>query len=195
MKFKTVEVPADGNHFIDALKSNRNILYIAGSLALFALFALGAAIVSVNAQTLQDNIAPSLTVERARAIVTPLYEALNEPTSKNVSALLAQAANPDYRSCSTNSDCLSRDQLAGVFTGLGKIIPDLHWTIKDIWTSGNRIVVRGEATGTPTGELFGVKPTGKSFKTISIDMFTVRDGKLATAYHVENWVAAMEQIK
>ena len=78
---------------------------------------------------------------------------------------------------------------------LGKIIPDLHWTIKDIWTSDNRIVVRGEATGTPTGELFGVKPTGKSFKTISIDMFTVRDDKLATAYHVENWMAATEQIK
>jgi hypothetical protein len=26
-------------------------------------------------------------------------------------------------------------------------------------------------------------------------MFTVRDGKLATAYHVENWMAATEQIK
>jgi len=78
---------------------------------------------------------------------------------------------------------------------LGKIIPDLHWTIKDIWTSSNRIVVRGEATGTPTGELYGVEPTGKSFKTISIDMFTVKDGKLATAYHVENWMAATEQIK
>jgi hypothetical protein len=30
---------------------------------------------------------------------------------------------------------------------------------------------------------------------MSIDIFTVRDGKLATAYHVENWIAAMEQIK
>jgi hypothetical protein len=30
---------------------------------------------------------------------------------------------------------------------------------------------------------------------MSIDMFTVRDGKLATAYHVENWMAATEQIK
>jgi predicted ester cyclase len=133
--------------------------------------------------------------EQARAIVAPLYEALNEPTKKDVPALLAKAANPDYRSCSTNSDCLSRDQLAGVFTALGKIVPDLHWTIEDIWTSGNRIVVRGEATGTPTGELFDVKPTGKSFETISLDMFTVRDGKLATAYHVENWMAALEQIK
>jgi predicted ester cyclase len=166
------------------------------SVALIASFAFGAAALgSANVQTAQADSAPSLTVEQARAIVTPLYEALNEPTKKDVSALLAKAANPDYRSCSTNSDCLSRDQLAEVFTALGKTIPDLHWTIKDIWTSGNRIVVRGEASGTPTEDLYGVKPTGKSFRTISIDMFTVRDGKLATAYHVENWMAATDQIK
>ena len=194
MKSKAAERPTDGGQFIDVLKS-WNTLYVAGLLTLFASLALGAALVSANAQTPQGEITPSLTVEQARAIVAPLYEALNEPTNKDVPALLAKAANPDYQSCSTNSDCLSRDQLAGVFTALGKIIPDLHWTIKDIWTSGNRIVVRGEATGTPTGELYGVKPTGKSFKTISIDMFTVRDDKLATAYHVENWIAAMEQIK
>jgi predicted ester cyclase len=194
MKSKATEGPTDGSQFIDVLKC-WNTLYVAGLLTLFSSLALGAALVNANAQTPQGEIAPSLTVEQARAIVAPLYEALNEPTKKDVPALLANATNPDYQSCSTNSDCLSRDQLAGVFTALGKIIPDLHWTIKDIWTSGNRIVVRGEATGTPTGELYGVKPTGKSFKTISIDMFTVKDGKLATAYHVENWMAATEQIK
>jgi predicted ester cyclase len=194
MKPKATEGPTDGSQFLDVLKS-WNTLYVAGLLILFASLALGAALVNANAQTPQGEIAPSVTVEQARAIVAPLYEALNEPTKKDVPALLANATNPDYQSCSTNSDCLSRDQLAGVFTALGKIIPDLHWTIKDIWTSGNRIVVRGEATGTPTGELYGVKPTGKSFKTISIDMFTVKDGKLATAYHVENWMAATEQIK
>jgi len=194
MKSKATEGHTDGSQFIDVLKS-WNTLYVARLLTLFTSLALGAALVSANAQTPQGEIAPSLTVEQARAIVAPLYEALNEPTKKDVPALLANATNPDYQSCSTNSDCLSRDQLAGVFTALGKIIPDLHWTIKDIWTSGNRIVVRGEATGTPTGELYGVEPTGKSFKTISIDMFTVKDGKLATAYHVENWMAATEQIK
>jgi predicted ester cyclase len=162
---------------------------------LIVSFAFGAALTSASTETAQGDAAPSLTVEQARTIVAPLYEALNEPIKKDVPALLAKAANPDYRSCSTNEDCVTRDQLAGVFTALGKIIPDLHWTIKDIWTSGNQIVVRGEAAGTPTGELFGVKPTGKSFKTISIDMFTVRDGKLATAYHVENWAGAVEQIK
>jgi len=55
-------------------------------------------------------------------------------------------------------------------------------------------VVRGKASGTPTGELWGAKPTGKRFSTMAIDVFTVRDGKLASAYHVENWMTALEQI-
>jgi hypothetical protein len=46
---------------------------------LFASLALGVALVSANAQTPQGGIATSLTVEQARAIVAPLYEALNEP--------------------------------------------------------------------------------------------------------------------
>ena len=137
----------------------------------------------------------ALTSAQARAIVAPLYEALNEPAKKDVVALLAQATSPDYRSCSTNQDCLNREQLAAQFKYFGTVIPDLHWRIVDIWTAGNRIVVRGEATGTPVAPLFGVAPTGRSFRTISIDTFTVAHGKLSTAYHVENWVAAIEQVK
>lgn len=135
-----------------------------------------------------------LTEEQARAIVTPLYEALNEPAKKDVGALLAKATNPDYRSYSTNEDWLTRDQLAGVFEMLGVAVPDLRWTIKDIQTFGDQIVVRGEAAGTPVRPLWGAKPTGKSFKTMAIDLFTVRNGRLASAYHVENWIGALQQI-
>ncbi|MGA7824412.1 MAG: ester cyclase [Steroidobacteraceae bacterium] len=136
----------------------------------------------------------SLTVETARMIVAPLYDALNEPGKKDVAALLAKAASADYRSYSTNEDWLTRDQLAEAFKMLGSVIPDLRWTIKDIQTFGDQIVVRGEATGTPIRELFGAKPTGKRFKTMSIDVFTVKNGKLASAYHVENWTGAVKQI-
>jgi predicted ester cyclase len=139
--------------------------------------------------------AHALSEAEATAIVAPLYDALNEPAKKDVVKLLAQATNSDYRSCSTNQDCLDRDKLAEQFKYFGSIIPDLHWKVIDLWTSGNRIVVRGEATGTPMAPLFGVAPSGRSFRTISVDMFTVKNGKLSTAYHVENWTAAMEQIK
>jgi hypothetical protein len=55
-------------------------------------------------------------------------------------------------------------------------------------------VVRGKATGTPTGELWGAKATGKSFSTMAIDIFTVKNGKLSSAHHVENWMTAVQQI-
>ena len=127
-------------------------------------------------------------------IVAPLYDALNQPARKDVAALLAEATNPDYKSYSTNEDWLTRDQLADVFRMLGAAVPDLCWTIKDIQTFGDQVVVRGEATGTPVRELFGAKPTGKSFKTMAVDLFTVKNGKLASAHHVENWVGALQQI-
>ena len=64
-----------------------------------------------------------------------------------------------------------------VFKQLGAKIPDLGWSIKDIWTADDRIFVRGEATGTPVGDLFGAPPTGRSFKTMSLDVFTVKGDK------------------
>ena len=145
-------------------------------------------------QTASTTALP-LTVEQARMIVAPLYEALNEPAKKDPAALLAKACNPDYKSYHTNEDFLTRDQLAGVFTHMGSIIPDLHWAIKDILVIGDQIIVRGEATGTPTGEFWGAQPTGKSFKTMAIDIFTLKNGKLASAYHIENWMTALEQLK
>jgi predicted ester cyclase len=97
----------------------------------------------------------SLTLEQARAIVAPLYDALNQPAQKDVSALLAKAANSDYKSFHTNEEWLSREQLVDVFKTIGSAVPDLRWTIRDIQTCGDQIIVRGEARGTPTGELFG----------------------------------------
>jgi len=135
-----------------------------------------------------------LTIAQAREIVWPLYEALNQPGKKDVDALLAKAVHSDYRSYHTNEDFLTRDQLAGIFKNMGVTIPDLRWEIKDIQAIGDQVIVRGEATGTPTGEFWGAKPTGKSFKTMALDIFTVKNDKLASCYHVENWMTALQQM-
>lgn len=66
--------------------------------------------------------------------------------------------------------------------------------IRDI-LCGDQIVVRGEASGTPTGTFWGAKPTGKGFRTMSMDLLTVKNGKLASAYHVENWITALRRIE
>jgi predicted ester cyclase len=141
------------------------------------------------------DAAASLTVEQARKIVAPLYDALTEPGKKDTAALLASCAHDDYRSYHTNGDFLTRDQLAGVFVGMGAAVPDLTWKIIDLMVIGDQVIVRGEAAGTPTGEFWGQAPTGKGFKTMAIDIFTIRDGKLAKAFHIENWMTALEQMR
>jgi len=135
-----------------------------------------------------------VTIEQARAILAPFYEALNQPARKDVSALLAQAVHPDYKSYHTNEEWLTRNQLVEIFKNMGAVVPDLKWVIKDLLVIGDQLIVRGEATGTPTGEFWGAKPTGRGFKTMAIDIFTVRDGKLASCYHIENWMTALQQI-
>ena len=144
--------------------------------------------------TSKTAAAATLTVEQAREIVAPLYDALNQPATKEIEALLARAAHPDYKSYHTNEEFLTREQLAGIFKNMGKTIPDLRWTIKDIQVNGDQVIVRGEATGTPNGEFWGAKPTGRGFKTMAIDLFTVKDGKLASCYHIENWMTALQQM-
>ena len=54
--------------------------------------------------------------------------------------------------------------------------------------------MRGEASGTPAGPFFGVPHGGKSFRVMSIDIHTVENGKLVTAYHVEDWASAVRQL-
>jgi predicted ester cyclase len=138
--------------------------------------------------------AQSMTVEQARKQVTPFYEMLNQPATKDLKALSEQALSPDWKSYSNEVDFKGRDGFVAQVTGFGKLIPDLKWDIKDVMVDGNRIIVRSEASGTPVGPFFGVAPSGKSFKIMTIDIHTIRDGKAITAHHVEDWAGALRQL-
>src|SRR4030088_2900701 len=91
--------------------------------------------------------AQTLTVEKARAIVTPFYEALTPPEEKDVAKLLKQATSSDWMSCGGNDACFPREKVIGGFKSRGTILPDLKWEIKEVLVAGDRIVVRGEGSG------------------------------------------------
>ena len=71
----------------------------------------------------------------------------------------------------------------------------MKFDIKEGLVSGDRVILRGEVSGTPTGDLFGVPHSGKSFLTMAIDIQTIRDGKIARTYHLENWFSALGQLR
>jgi ketosteroid isomerase-like protein len=164
-----------------------------GYFALALCVAAAAAALLVFRPSYAHAAAPDLQ-NQARAIVAPLYDALNEPAKKDIAALLAQTTSADFLSFATEDECVGRDAVVARFTNLGKVVSDLRWTIKQIWVSGDEIIVRGEATGTPIQPFLGVQPTGKSFKTMSIDVHTVKGGKIVRTYHLENWTVAIRQL-
>jgi hypothetical protein len=135
-----------------------------------------------------------VTEESARASLTPFYKALNAAYVSEAPELIKQSTAPDWVTCRGNDLCNTREE---VIAGIGprlKAIPDLKWEIKEVLVSGNRVTVRGEATGTPAGELMGTPTNGKSFKLMSLDVHTFEGGKIARTYHVEDWQGAFRQM-
>jgi len=141
-----------------------------------------------------QSVAAQTPEQAARGVVAPFYDGLTAATGKDVVAVLRQATAPDWVSCGTNDVCVARDQVIARIAERHKDIPDLKWEIKEVLVSGNRVTVRGEATGTPAGEFLGVPHAGKSFKLMSIDVHTIEGGKIVRSYHVEDWIGAVRQL-
>ena len=141
--------------------------------------------------------AQALTEAQARAAIAPWYQLFNQPVQGDMKTLQEQILTADYESCwgYLPGDCWGRETSIKVVGGFAKSIPDMKFDIKEILVAGDRVVVRGEVTGTPAGDLFGVPHTGKSFRIMAIDIQTIRDGKIARTYHLENWLSALRQLR
>ena len=133
--------------------------------------------------------------DEARSIIAPFYDALNNPAAKDVRALVEGLASPAWRSFAGETVSKGRDEFIQQVIGFGKLIPDLGWEIREVFSDGDRIIVRSEASGTPVADFMGVPHGGKRFSVMTIDIHTVADGQLIRAHHVEDWASALRQLR
>lgn len=139
--------------------------------------------------------AEQLSVKRAREIVTPFYDGLNVAQGKDTAALIAKATADNWESCDANNECIPKIENVKKMAGIGKAIPDLKWEIREIMVSGDRVILRGEASGTPAGEWMGVPHSGKSFRLMWIDIHHIKNNKISgKTYHMEDWAGALKQL-
>lgn len=138
--------------------------------------------------------AMALTPDEARDIVAPFYKLLSQPTSADAAIKAKASFHDDWKSYYSNEGAKDMDSTIKFLNGFGKLVPDLNWKIVDLKVSGDDVIIRGEATGTPAGDFFGVPHKGKSFKVMSIDIHTITDGKVKQSYHIEDWAGAMRQL-
>ena len=124
----------------------------------------------------------------------PLYDALTAMFPGMVGPLLIEATTPDWRNCSGEDACETREATIVRWSGRVAVVPDLRWEERDLMVAGDRVIVRGEVSGTPALPFLGVEPTGRGFRLMTIDIHEVRDGRVARTHHAENWASAIAQL-
>jgi len=142
-------------------------------------------------------IAPMTTAVMAddKPLVKTFYDFLSNPTSAEHAEAMKSATAVNWESIGDYSGKVkTRDAFVGQIGGFGKLIPDMNWAVEEMIQAGDRVVVRGRATGTPAGPMFGVDGKGKSFDIMSIDIHTIEGGKIVRTYHVEDWAGALRQL-
>ncbi len=107
----------------------------------------------------------SLTEAQARAVIAPWYSLFNQPVQGDMKTLQEQVLTADYESC-------------------------WGYLPSECWGRDASIKVVGGVA-----DLFGVPHSGKSFRIMAIDIQTIRDGKIARTYHLENWLSALGQLR
>ena len=132
-------------------------------------------------------------------IVLPFYQkALTVNTETNPAEVLNSILASDFISEGT-VDNKNKEQLIGQLGFFWKMIPDLKWEPTEIIESGDQVIVRSRVTGTPNspeGQFFGLPTDGtKSFETMSIDIHSIKDGKIYKVNHIEDWATALKQLK
>ena len=89
----------------------------------------------------------------------------------------------------------TKDGVLQFFRMYRAAFPDLRFNVEDALPSGDKVVMRGTATGTHEGEFMGIPPTGKSVDVPLIDIIRFGDDGLAH----EHWgifdaMAMMQQL-
>ncbi len=110
----------------------------------------------------------------------------DEGTNQGSLAVVDEVFASDY----LHHDPANVDSIGGLddvkrhITTLRSAFPDLAFHVQDVVANGEDIVLRWTATGTHTGDYFGIPPTGKAFNITGMNYWRTANGKA-----IEGWVS------
>ena len=154
------------NASVACIVAHRGLAVAAKRDAIMSLKTFKWLVLVIAMTTAWPAAAQGLTQAEARAVIAPWYRLFNLPVEGDMATLQQEILTADYESCwgYLPGECWGRDTSIKVVEGFSSSIPDMKFEIEEVLVSGDRVIVRGQVSGTPAGDLFGVPHTGKSFK-------------------------------
>jgi steroid delta-isomerase-like uncharacterized protein len=123
-----------------------------------------------------------------REIVRKLYE--DCVNTGNVALLPTLIAN-DYVGPNGDRGPAGYEQIV---TGLRAGFPDIHFTLDEVLTDGDKVVVRWTWRGTHTGNFRGFPPSRKAITTTGIVIYQLRDEKIVHSWLESDRLGVLQQI-
>ena len=117
-----------------------------------------------------------------------IYEAIN---TGNVS-LLEKFVAPDYVEHSEGFRGV--EAFEQQITAFRAAFPDLHVTVEDLLTDGDRFASRTTVTGTHAGDLMGLPATGKRISVEAVDIGRIANGQAQERWGGLNMYALLTQL-
>lgn len=71
---------------------------------------------------------------------------------------------------------------------------DGHWGIEDLFSAGDKVVVRWTGTGTHVGDMNGIPPTGRSIRVDAISVHRMAGGRIAETWEVWDTLGFLQQL-
>jgi steroid delta-isomerase-like uncharacterized protein len=70
-----------------------------------------------------------------------------------------------------------------------------HWKIEEIFAAGDdRVVARWTGSGTHSGSIMGIAPTGRVIRVDAISVFRIANGKIAESWEVWDTLGFLQQL-
>ncbi len=83
--------------------------------------------------------------------------------------------------------------LKGILRGMRAAFPDLHFTVEEQISEGDKVLTRFDWTGTHRGEFLGVAATGRRVKVWGMVIDRIKDGKIKDTRIIMDALGLMTQ--
>ncbi len=136
----------------------------------------------------------NLTIEEQNKELVHTY--FNEVWNKGKVSVLDTLLSPGYtnHTPSTPNPPQGPEGLKPIVLAIRQAFPDLHYEIKDLIATKDRVVARVVMTGTQTGPLFGIPPSGKRVEVNQINIEEIEQGRIKDHWRVTDELTLMKQL-
>jgi steroid delta-isomerase-like uncharacterized protein len=133
-----------------------------------------------------------MSTESTEAVMTRFVEFINTADERLAQQIIAPDAL--FRAPTQAEPLRGPSGYLALLAMLRSGFPDIHWTLEETITEGNRVAARFTMRGTHQGSFFGIEPTGNPISVQALNFYHLADGQIVKEQGQPDLFGLMQQI-